>query len=248
MMFPISSKGSFRIMMGRSHLIIGTGVSLSVLQLMGVQITAPAVTVALIGSLLPDIDEPNSLLVSKALPNSLIRLLQTILLPTAVFVYFYVQAKPWNLLLAILVGLVSFLPSRSLRKVLMFAIGLGLVFYGHALAPWNLIAGSLLMLCTTLTHRGLTHTVYGTAVWGGLLYSTTHEQGPEIWVAGGVAYAMHLLADSLTNRGIRPLPPLKWRIRANLMSTGTKHGAVVENVCIVLTLILAWIAFSPLFL
>ncbi|MNP63616.1 hypothetical protein D3C76_1590290 [compost metagenome] len=59
---------------------------------------------------------------------------------------------------------------------------------------------------------------------------------------------MHLLADSLTNRGIRPLPPLKWRIRANLMSTGTKHGAVVENVCIVLTLILAWIAFSPLFL
>ena len=75
-------------MMGRSHLIIGTGVSLSVLQLMGVQVTAPAVTVALIGSLLPDIDEPNSLLVSKALPNSLIRLLQTILLPTAVFVYF----------------------------------------------------------------------------------------------------------------------------------------------------------------
>ncbi|KAF4325898.1 hypothetical protein G195_000489 [Phytophthora kernoviae 00238/432] len=160
-----------------------------------------------------DIDEPNSLLVSKALPNSLIRLLQTILLPVAVFVYFYVQAKPWNLLLAILIAMVSFLPSRSLRKVLMFAIGLGLVFYGHAFAPWNLIAGSLLMLCTTLTHRGLTHTLYGTAVWAGLLYSTAHLQGPEIWVAGG-----------------------------------TKHGAVVENVCIVLALILAWIAFSPLFL
>ena len=73
-------------MMGRSHLIIGTGVSLSVLQLLGMQVTAPAVTVALIGSLLPDIDEPNSLLVSKALPSSLIRLLQTILLPAAVFV------------------------------------------------------------------------------------------------------------------------------------------------------------------
>lgn len=235
-------------MMGRSHLIIGTGVSLSVLQFTGLPVTAPAVTVALIGSLLPDIDEPNSLLVSKALPNSLIRLLQTILLPTAVFVYFYVQSQPWNLLLAILIGMVSFLPSRSLRKVLMFAIGLGLVFYGHAFAPWNWIAGSLLMLCTTLTHRGLTHTVYGTAVWAGLLYTTTAQLQPEIWIAGGTAYAMHLLADSLTNRGIRPLPPLKWRIRADLMSTGTKHGAVVENVCIVLTLILAWIAFSPLFL
>src|SRR6478609_2439695 len=133
-------------MMGRSHLIIGTGVSLSVLQFTGLPVTAPAVTVALIGSLLPDIDEPNSLLVSRALPNSLIRLLQTILLPTAVFVYFYVHAKPWNLLLA---------------------IGLGLVFYGHAFAPWNLITGSLLMLCTTLTHRGLTHTLYGTAIWAG---------------------------------------------------------------------------------
>jgi len=236
-------------MMGRSHLIIGTGVSLSVLQFAGVPVTVPAVAAALIGSLLPDIDEPNSLLVSKALPNGLLRLLQTILLPAAVFVYFVVPAKPWNLLLAALIAIVSFLPSRSLRKVLMFAIGLGLVFYGHSLAPWNLIGGSLLMLCTTLTHRGLTHTLYGTAVWTGLLYATTQQQqGDAIWLAGGSAYAMHLLADSLTNRGIKPLPPLKWRIRANLMSTGSRHGAVVENVCIVLTLILAWIAFSPMFL
>ncbi|MCZ4151847.1 hypothetical protein BZG21_46555, partial [Escherichia coli] len=112
-------------MMGRSHLIIGTGVSLSVLQFAGVPVTVPAVAAALIGSLLPDIDEPNSLLVSKALPNGLLRLLQTILLPAAVFVYFVVPAKPWNLLLAALIAIVSYLPSRSLRKVLMFAIGLG---------------------------------------------------------------------------------------------------------------------------
>lgn len=55
------------------------------------------------------------------------------------------------------------------------------------------------------------------------------KEGPEIWVAGGSAYALHLLADSLTNRGIRPLPPLKLRIRANLMSTGTKHGATCRK-------------------
>ena len=47
-------------MMGRAHLIISTGVTLSVMGMSGVPVTLPAAAVALVSSLLPDIDEPNS--------------------------------------------------------------------------------------------------------------------------------------------------------------------------------------------
>ena len=53
-----------------------------------------------------------------------------------------------------------------------------------------------------------------------------------------MSYALHLLADSLTQHGITPLPPLPFKLRLKLMSTGTKKGSAVEKVCIMLTLAL----------
>ncbi|MNN89984.1 hypothetical protein D3C81_2078710 [compost metagenome] len=58
-----------------------------------------------------------------------------------------------------------------------------------------------------------------------------------------MSYALHLLADSLTQRGITPLPPLPFKLRLKLMSTGTKKGSAVEKFCIVLTLVLVTYVF-----
>ena len=92
---------------------------------------------------------------------------------------------------------------------------------------------------------GLTHTVYAAAGWTGLLYFASQGKigGESLWFAGGLSYSIHLLADALTNRGIRPLPPFKWRIKLKIMSTGSKWGRTVENACIVLTLVLVWYVF-----
>ncbi|MEC0183204.1 metal-dependent hydrolase [Paenibacillus peoriae] len=230
-------------MMGRAHLIIGTGVSLSVLALSGHEVTPAAVAAAVVGSLLPDIDEPNSMLVSRALPTKMLRLVQLLMIGAAGWVFFTRMAPPpWNLVLALLMISASFMPSRSMRKVIIFLIGIGLAWYGEAYTPWNYIAGCLLIICTLVPHRGLTHTVYGTAAWTALLYGTTRLHGDSIWLAGGMAYLLHLLADSLTNNGIKPLPPFKWKLRFKLMSTGTRKGAKVESVCIALTTVLVIIA------
>ncbi|MCM3785751.1 metal-dependent hydrolase [Neobacillus mesonae] len=236
-------------MMGRTHIIVGTGISLSLLHLGGVSLTVPAVAVALVSSVLPDIDEPNSLLVTRVLPNWLLRLVQIALIIAAAIGAFYgMERYPWNLILAVLIAIVSFMPSRSLRQWVMFFIGLGLIVYGGSFHPWNLLVGSLLILTTLVPHRGLTHTLYGVGVWTFLLYGTTQAYGDSVWMAGGLSYLLHLIADSLTNRGIKPLPPLKWKIKFKLMSTGTKQGAWVEIFFIGVTFIIAWIAFSPLFL
>ncbi|WP_018887984.1 metal-dependent hydrolase [Paenibacillus massiliensis] len=231
-------------MMGRAHIIIGTGVSWSVLVLQGYDVTLPAAAAAVIGSLLPDIDEPNSLLLSRTMPRKLLRWVQILTLIGAVIVFMAgVFSYPWDWILAGIMAVVAWIPSRSLRKVILFALGAGFAWYGGAYSPWNYIAGSLLVICTIVPHRGLTHTLYGAAAWTGLLYGTTAAYGDSIWLAGGIAYVVHLLADSLTNNGIKPLPPLNLRLRFRLMSTGTKKGARVENICIALTLLLVTVAY-----
>ncbi|MFC7681215.1 metal-dependent hydrolase [Paenibacillus sp. GCM10028914] len=233
-------------MMGRAHLVISTGVTLSVMGLTEIPVTLPAAAVAVVSSLLPDIDEPNSILVRTAIPTGLLRVLQLALIAGAIFIYFYGQDyAPWNLALAGLIAVVSFLPGRTLRHIVMFMIGLGLLQFGHSFSPWNIIAGSVLMISSLVSHRGLTHSLYAVAGWTFLLYFGAEgiAEGVSIWVAGGLSYGLHLAADMLTNRGIRPLPPLKFRIKFKLMSTGSKWGKTVENMCMVLTLILLWYVF-----
>lgn len=233
-------------MMGRAHLVIGTGVTLSVMELAGIPVTLPAAAIAVVSSLLPDIDEPNSILVRTAIPTGLLRILQLALIAGSIFIYYYGQEyAPWNLALAGLVAVVSFLPGRTLRHIVMFIIGLGLLQFGQSFSPWNIIAGCVLMISTLVSHRGLTHSLYAIAGWTLLLYYGTHGtvEGKSLWFAGGLSYSLHLAADMLTNRGIRPLPPLKFRLKLKLMSTGSKWGKTVENICIVLTLILLFYVF-----
>ena len=233
-------------MMGRAHLVISTGVSLSVMGLAGIPVTLPAAAAAAVSSLLPDIDEPNSILVRTAIPTGLLRVLQIVLIAGAVFIYYCGQEyTPWNFALAGLIAVVSFLPGRTLRHVVMFMIGLGLIQFAKDFSPWNTIVGCVLMGASLVNHRGLTHSLYAAAGWTGLLYYGTQgiTDGYSIWAAGGMSYALHLAADMLTNRGIRPLPPLKFRLKLGLMSTGTKWGSLVENACIALTFVLVWYVF-----
>lgn len=233
-------------MMGKSHLVISTGVTLSAMSLLGLQITIPAVAVAVVSSLLPDIDEPNSMLVRKAVPEFLLRILQVSLIGAAIYLYFAgIAEPPWNIALALLVGSVSFLPSRRLRHLVMLLIALALFAFADAYDPWNYIAACVLVVASVVPHRGITHTLYAVAGWGALLYfvSPGMEDGGSLWIAGSLSYGLHLLADSLTQRGITPLPPIPFKLRLKLMSTGTKKGSAVEKVCVMLTLALAVYTF-----
>lgn len=231
-------------MMGRAHLVISTGVTLSVLGLAHEKITLPVIAVTVVAALLPDIDEPNSLLVSRAIPTRFLRMLQLMLVIAAVLVQFYGKAfAPWNSVLAVLVGLVSFMPTRTLRNIVMFLIGVGLIVFGHSFIPWNYIIGSTLIICSIVKHRGLTHTVYFVAGWTALLFFASHTYGNALWIAGGLSCLLHLLCDALTNHGIQPLPPFKFRLKLRLMSTGTWSGTIVENLCIGLTFVFVWFVF-----
>jgi len=231
-------------MMGKTHLFVGTGVTLSVLALANEKITLPVIAITAVSAILADIDEPNALLVSRAIPKQLIRLLQMLLIGLALVVFFAGSLyAPWNTVLAILLGSVSFMPTRTIRNIIMILIGITLIAYGNTFIPWNYIIGSILIICAIVPHRGLTHTIYGVIGWSILLFCATHTYGHTIWIAGGLSYLLHLLADALTNHGIRPLPPFKFRLKLPIMSTGTMKGSIVESICIGLTIILVLFSF-----
>ncbi|MCQ4086644.1 metal-dependent hydrolase [Saccharibacillus sp. JS10] len=232
-------------MMGKAHFIIGTGVSLSVLALTGAPVTLGAIAIAGISSLLPDIDHPNSILVTRALPDRLLRILQSAMLLIGAALLFYAPVpQPWNSVLAAIAVVAMFLPEQALRKGAFVLIGLAIIILGEHYAPWNRMGGILLIVFSLAPHRGITHTLYAVAAWTLLLYGLTGSHGQSIWLAGGLGYSIHLICDSLTKNGIRPLPPLKWKLRFALMTTGKKSGKRIERIGIWITIILCAAVFG----
>ncbi|OXM87776.1 metal-dependent hydrolase [Paenibacillus rigui] len=236
-------------MTGRTHLIVSTGITLSVLSLWGQPVTLPAAAAAVIGSLLPDIDEPNSLLLQKTLPKKLIHIVKILLalLGLGLIVYARLTAfyPPYSYMAGGLMIAACLVNHRLFRQLLMILLG-GVLLYAAVTfeaGPWWATIGALLMVCAVLPHRGLTHTIYGAAIWGGLLYFASLMLSVPLWLAGGLSYTLHLLCDVLTKQGIQPFPPFSWKWKIPLMSTGKFSGFLVESICITITFVLMWNAF-----
>jgi inner membrane protein len=238
-------------MTGRTHLIVSTGVTLSVLQLIGQSFTLPGFAIAIVSSLLPDIDEPNSLLLQKTIPKSLILKCKLLLAAGGLgfICYAYLQSffLPYSYGIGLLMIAICMVNQRLFRQLLMAALGGLLLYMGADGGPWLAVMGALLMVCSVLPHRGLTHSLYGIVIWGGLLYAASVQLSIPLWQAGAISYSLHLLCDGFTKHGIQPLPPIKWKFKIPIMSTGKSSGFLVESICITLTFVLLWNAFvTPL--
>ncbi len=231
--------------MGKTHLVVSTGVTLSVLGMMGHEITLPVMAVAAASALLPDIDEPNAALVSRTLPTPVVMTFKLMLILLAIFIYFKGSAHaPWHIAVAVLIAAAALLPGRTIRKIIMLLIGAVCLAIGAPWQPWSYIIGCLLVLSALATHRGLTHSLYAPIAWAALLYWSTSSIHPSLWLAGGISYFIHLIpCDVVTVQGIRPLPPLKWKWRLKWMSTGSWSGSIVENATILLTIVFVWYVF-----
>ncbi|WP_051620416.1 metal-dependent hydrolase [Paenibacillus sp. UNC451MF] len=234
-------------MTGRTHLVVSTGVTLSILQITGQGISLPVCAVALVSSLLPDIDEPNSMLLQKTLPKSLLTKLRWLfaIMGIGFIVYAYLRSfyTPFSYAAGALLILMCLVNQRAFRQLLMIVLGGLMLYLGASAGPWWGTIGALLMVCAVLPHRGLTHSIYGILIWGGLLYYASVMLSMNLWMAGAISYSLHLACDVLTKQGIHPIPPSKWKLVIPLMSTGKFSGFIIESICITITFVLIWNAF-----
>ncbi|WP_282935271.1 metal-dependent hydrolase [Paenibacillus sp. RC67] len=234
-------------MTGRTHLVVGTGVTLSILQMTGQGVSLPVSAVALVSSLLPDIDEPNSMLLQKTMPKSLLTKLRWLfaIVGAGFIIYAYLQSfyTPYSYVAGALIIIMCLVNQRAFRQLLMVLLGGLLLYLGASAGPWWGTVGAMLMVCAVLPHRGMTHSIYGILIWGGLLYYASIMLNINLWMAGAISYSLHLICDVLTKQGIHPFPPLKFKLVIPLMSTGKFSGFIIESICITITFVLIWNAF-----
>lgn len=102
---------------------------------------------------------------------------------------------------------------------------------GKLLQPFSVIASFL------FRHRGFLHSfVFAVLVYFGMRYLFSQA----IAAAATIGYASHLILDSLTKNGIRPLSPLsKFRLRGFI-----KTGGIVEKAIVAVFLIMVLIRFA----
>ncbi|KNZ70365.1 Inner membrane protein YdjM [Thermincola ferriacetica] len=166
-------------------------------------IIAPVVMMfaAAIGSLLPDLDHPNSTITHEVVPEIPVlagtRIAELIAGATMLAAAWYMGKHP---VLPVFQGVLNFI----------------------------LIATGLTVLIFTLAgHRGMTHSLLGLAITSTAAWYIQDAVG--IWQRWGVnilpafvlGYSLHLLADALTNSGVPLLYPYRKRFALPWFNTGS---------------------------
>jgi inner membrane protein len=124
------------------------------------------------------------------------------------------------------------MPTRNTHIV--FAILLFVILQVTMQLPWALAlfaaVGALLPdIDLRFMHRKLLHNVWAliAVAWGGMAVSLfTYQQA----IALSIGWASHLIADSLTHRGIMPLWPIVWPKFKGIITTGGKSEWILMGV------------------
>ncbi len=159
----------------------------------------------MIGSLLPDLDHPNSTLSRVLAPTG--AAVRAMLAAAGLALIWYGRSvSPWlaaagAVLAAAAVLNIKILPLEKCRKILLLAIGAALIIT----AQHKLLAalGALYIMMGVVTHRGLTHSAEGAVLaiacaWW-LMRDTAYSY---LLLPFAVGYLSHLLADLITDSGI----------------------------------------------
>lgn len=109
---------------------------------------------------------------------------------------------------SVLLGFVA--KKGFLRNIMISSVGGGLLFTGIMFSWDGLIGlGVFIIWVPWLSHRGLSHTIWAVLLWGAIGWEfEQHLQIEGIALVSLCGYASHLIADTLTPRGVKWLYPL----------------------------------------
>ncbi|MBB6672749.1 metal-dependent hydrolase [Cohnella nanjingensis] len=205
-------------MKGSTHLAIGVviGAAAACYYPFDLKHAAYYVTVAGFSALSPDLDGNNLLSAKLGKLSRLIRrgALGLSALAMAVAAYLLIagkQADPKLVLFAVPVFLLMLVAGNgAIRNALVSLCGGGLLYAGFRdQLDWLVGFGIYVAWAPWLAHRGMTHTIWATALWGWIGLGLERYLGvPGIAMTAVVGYASHLVADTLTPSGVKWLFPL----------------------------------------
>lgn len=163
-MESVAEKMEERILKGETHAAIGLATGVGVVYLVGADSWLELIgmlATSFVASLLPDLDAEESLLQSMVLPN-LSRTVRSVIYVTIAFGLFllYISTPDipfWVVSIAVFLGLVPFVPHRTVTHSLLMVIYLGWTV--HQISPeyvWPFVAGYLShLIADALTVSGI---------------------------------------------------------------------------------------------
>ncbi|MCM3339773.1 metal-dependent hydrolase [Paenibacillus sp. MER TA 81-3] len=117
-------------------------------------------------------------------------------------------------IVSVVVLLLGFVAKEGVtRNIMVSMVGCGLLYWGWTLG-WNWLIGLGVFVAWVpwLSHRGMSHTIWATLLWGCIGWGLEQQLRIEGITAVSICgYASHLIADTLTPRGVKWLYPLSNR-------------------------------------
>ncbi|WP_337999137.1 metal-dependent hydrolase [Desulfofalx alkaliphila] len=194
----------------------------------------------MIGSLLPDIDHPNSTLSQMIAPTGLvIRLL--VVAAGSLIVWqgwgtYWIMAAGGALALVGLLN-IKVLPMELLQRMLLIITGVALIAWANT--PLVSGLGVMYFIMGIISHRGLTHSLEGAIIAIiGAWWFTINIGHPELLIPFAIGYIMHLLADLIADSGIYLSYFAKSKISIPIIKTGFLVDRAIGIVVLAISLIL----------
>lgn len=118
------------------------------------------------------------------------------------------QEEVFITVIIVLLGLVA--KESLLRNIMVSMVGGGMLFAGIKFSwDWLIGLGIFITWVPWLTHRGLSHTIWAVMLWGAIGWELEqHLQIAGIALVSLCGYASHLIADTVTPRGVKWFYPL----------------------------------------
>ncbi|MCI0184757.1 metal-dependent hydrolase [Sulfoacidibacillus ferrooxidans] len=239
-------------MLGRTHMAIGAiGATvitpllirfpwepISAMRTVNLVPEALVVVGAVLGSLVPDLDESHSLLARKA---EMVGRIAFLLIALYVLFVGHVPLTPFSLVGYALLAFTLFSRANLMRKIALGAVGL-FAIYGvvtHVM-PW--VAGLAFfawsMGAAFTSHRTFTHSVLGIGLFSLGMMMSLHGLWAVCAEAAMAGYALHLIADGIAG-GVPLLWPLPARQGIRLVKTGSAADHAIGLVAVAGFLLLA---------
>ncbi len=194
----------------------------------------------LVGSIILDMDDPNSTGSIMIAPTRLV--LRMLLICIGGVVVW----QGWGIYWAIAIGIflilsgvlnLNFLPMERIQRILLIGAGIALISLGHSKVIIGL--GVLYLLMGILAHRGLTHSLEGVAIATAGVWCLTLNIGhPELLKPFVIGYIAHYLADTVTNHGVYATYIGKVKLSMPLVNTSSIVDRSIGMVSMVLVLLI----------
>lgn len=205
-------------MKGSTHLTIGVAIGAAAATYYPFPLKNALIylAVAALSALSADLDGPSILSrrIGKAAKQVHHLLIWLIACCVAGVMYQYVMSgvlSRESIIVTIVVLVLGFVAKEGLiRNMMISAIGGALLVVG-ALLGWGWLLGLGLFTAWVpwLSHRGLSHTIWAALLWGAIGWGLEqHLQLEGIALISLLGYISHLIADTLTPRGVKLFYPL----------------------------------------